>query len=156
MDLDDYNAQYDAQINALLKRIIADDAWPGDFGSSWIQHGRRIRVLVGNDRVLCDLLRRRLPPYTGGAITLYRGENLGRWRAGTLGFAWTLNVEVARMFARGLNAVPPGGVLLRCRFEPTSIISGPNDHSGYLQEDQFTVDPFSAVGVQEIEEFPPT
>jgi hypothetical protein len=139
------------QYDALLKKI-ADD----DLASRWIVSGRRIREQIGNDRLLCNLLRQGLPKYTGGAVTLYRGENLGRWRAGRLGFAWTLNVEVARMFARGLNAVPPGGILLRCTFEPTSIISGPNDHSRHLQEDQFTVDPFSVAGVQEIEEFPPT
>ena len=155
MDPDEDIARYDTQTNALLKKIIADDSWPGDFGSCWVQHGCRIRELIGNDRVLRDLLRRRLPPYTRGVVTLYRGENLGRWRASHWGFAWTLNVEVARMFARGLNAVPPGGILLKCSFEPVSIICGPNDHSGYLQEDQFTVDPFSAVGVQEIEVFPP-
>ena len=103
MDIDEHNARYDAETTALLKTIIADDACR--FDSCWIEHGRRIRELIGNDRALCSLLRRRLPPYTGGAITLYRGENLGRWRAGALGFAWTPDVEVARMFARGLNAV---------------------------------------------------
>jgi len=156
MDLDEHVAQYDAKTNAFLKRIIADDACPHDFATHWIVSGRRIRELVGNDRLLCNLLRRRLLPYTGGAATLYRGENLGRWRAGILGFAWTPDVEVARMFAQGLNAVPLGGILLKCSFEPTAIICGPTDHSRYLQEDQFTVDPFAAIEVQEIEEFPPT
>ena len=61
MDHDEHNARYNAQTNALLKKIIADDAWPGDFGSCWTEHGRRIRELVGNDTLLCDLLRRRLP-----------------------------------------------------------------------------------------------
>ena len=87
---------------------------------------------------------------------MYRGENLGRWRAGILGFAWTPDVEVARMFAGGLNAVPPGGILLKGTVGPTSIISAPNDHSRRLQEHQFTVDPFSALELQEIEVFPPT
>lgn len=154
MDLDEDYAKYSAETNAMLKEVIADDAIPG-FESYWIVHGRRIRELVGNDRVLCDLLRRRLPPYAGGALTLFRGENLGRWRAGILGFAWTPDIEIARMFGRGVNAGHPGGILLRCTFEPASIISGPTDHSRRLQEEQFTVDPFAATGVQELEEFPP-
>jgi hypothetical protein len=154
MDRDEHVAKWNAEADALVRKIIADDAWPGNFGSAWTQHGRRIREQVGNDRLLCALLRRRLPPYEGGPVTLFRGENLGRWRAGALGFAWTPDVNVALMFARGLNAVAPGGILLRCTFEATSIISGPNDHSRRLGEHQFTVDPFSATAVEEIEEFP--
>jgi hypothetical protein len=154
MNLDDHHVRYDAQITAFLKQVIADDASPEDFGSCWTQHGRRIRELVGGDRLLSDLLRLRLPPYAGGPLILYRGENLERWRAGALGLAWTPDIEVARMFASGLNAVAPGGILLRCTFEPTSIISGPNAHSGRLGEHQFTVDPFSATDVQVLEEFP--
>jgi hypothetical protein len=59
------------------------------------------------------------------------------------------------MFGAGLNAVGTGGVLLRSTFEPAAIISGPGAHSLYLGENQFTVDPFFAHGVQCIAEFPP-
>jgi hypothetical protein len=33
MDLDEYNAKYNAQTNALLKKILADDAWPARLAS---------------------------------------------------------------------------------------------------------------------------
>jgi len=58
-------AKYSAETNARLKQVIVDDGIPG-FDSYWTTHGRRIRESVGNDRALCDLLRRRLPPYTFG------------------------------------------------------------------------------------------
>lgn len=126
-----------------------------DFDTYWIEAGHRIREQIENDRLLCDLLRRALPKYEGVAVTLFRGENIGRWKSGLVGFAWTGQLDVARMFGRGLNATQTGGVLLRATFEPCSIISGPNNHSQYLGETQFTVDPISAQGAEEIEVFPP-
>jgi hypothetical protein len=125
-----------------------------DFATYWIVAGDRMREQIADDRLFSDLLRRTLPPYAGGAATLFRGENVDRWRAGALGFAWTPNVEVARMFGRGLNAICTGGILLRGTFASRSIISGPNEHSSYLQEEQFTIDPFLANDVQEIETYP--
>lgn len=126
-----------------------------DFDIYWIVAGHRIREQVENDRLLCELLRHSLPKYEGEPVILFRGENIGRWKSGLVGFAWTEQVEVARMFGRGLNATHTGGVLLRATFEPGSIISGPNKHSKYLVETQFTVDPVSIQGVKEIEVFPP-
>lgn len=126
-----------------------------DFGAYWIEAGHRIREQVENDQLLCELLRRTLPKYEGETVTLFRGENIGRWKSGLIGFAWTDQVAVARMFGRGLNATHTGGVLLRATFKPSSIISGPNKHSQYLGETQFTIDPISAQGAEEIEVFPP-
>ena len=58
------------------------------------------------------------------------------------------------MFGRGLNAVGAGGVLLRARFEPEAIISGPNAHSNYLGEKQFTIDPFAQTAIAAVEFYP--
>src|SRR5437763_7935594 len=126
-----------------------------DFGTYWIEAGHRMREQISDDRLLCDLLRSTLPNYIGETITLYRGENLNRWRAGAMGFAWTRRIAVARMFARGPNAVRGGGVLLHGAFAPRSIISGPHVHSNHLQEAQFTIDPFLAEGVKPLETYPP-
>jgi hypothetical protein len=115
-----------------------------DFETYWIEAGHRIREQIDDDRLLCILLRRALPKYEGEAVTLFRGENIGRWKLGLVGFAWTEQLEVARMFGRGINAIQTGGVLLKTTFEPSSIISGPNKHSQYLCETQFAVDPISA------------
>ncbi len=140
---------------SIVLRGQALPASQDSFGTYWIVAGHRIREQVADDCLLSKMLRRTLPPYDGGALILYRGENLERWRAGALGFAWTKEIETARMFGRGLNAVRTGGVLLRGTFAPNAIISGPNRHSRYLQEEQFTVDPFLADSVQLIEQYPP-
>ena len=125
------------------------------FGTYWIEAGHRIREQLGDDQALAHLLRHVLLPYEGIAVMLYRGENLARWEDRSVGFAWTSNVEVARMFGRGLNAISSGGVLLEGSFPPEAIISGPNDHSLWLGEEQFTIDPFHETILHPIEFFPP-
>ena len=126
-----------------------------DFGTYWIEAGHRIREQVANDPLLTKVLRQLLPPYGGDPITLYRGENLARWQAKNLGFSWTEDPEVARIFGRGLNATRTGGVLLRGVFQSASIICGPNNHSNYLQEAQFTADPSMMPCLEILEEYPP-
>lgn len=125
-----------------------------EFGTYWVTAGHHLREQIADDRLLASFLRVSLPPYAGGSVTLFRGENLDRWHSGNLGFAWSSNIDVARMFGRGLNAIRSGGVLLRATLELPAVISGPNDHSSYLGENQFTVDPFAATGIQELEVFP--
>jgi len=125
------------------------------FATYWIEGGHRIREQIADDRKLVRLLRHMLPPYEGVAIELFRGENKSRWESGAIGLAWTSNAETARMFARGLNAVHTGGVLLKAKFEPLAIISGPNAHSKYLGEDQFTIAPFLSRTFSAVETFPP-
>jgi hypothetical protein len=114
-----------------------------------------MREQIADDRLLVRLLRHLLPPYSGDALTLYRGENSTRWAAGSVGLAWTDKIDVARMFGGGLNAFNSGGVLLRGVFGPTAIISGTNAHSSYLGEAQFTVDPFGGAHIVVLETFPP-
>ncbi len=56
--------------------------------------------------------------------------------------SWTPDIKVARMFARGLNCQPPdGGVVLEALVPADAIISPPSEHSKYLQEYEFVVDP---------------
>jgi len=88
-------------------------------------------------------------------MELYRGENRNRWQNHSIGLAWTSSIQTARMFCGGLNAVQSGGVLLRASFKPEAIISGPNDHSKYLGEDQYTIDPFFLSDLSVVEFFPP-
>lgn len=125
------------------------------FGTHWIVAGHHIRAQVADDRLPVRLLRHMLRAYEGGPMELFRGENRQRLADGRLGMAWTPNIETARMFGRGLNAIWSGGVLLRAHVEPDAIISGPNGHSSYLGEEQFTVDPFAVRSLSKIEVFPP-
>ena len=126
-----------------------------DFGIYWIEGGHRIREQIADDRLLSQFLRKVLPPYAGGPITLFRGENQDRFSAGSIGFSWTPDSKVATMFANGLNAVGSGGVLITATLDAPAIISGPNAHSCYLGEQQFTVDPFATTtGIRSVAAFP--
>jgi len=147
--------RWQAVAESFLFNNTSFPAGSDDFETFWIEAGHRIREQIANDQLLSHLLRRLLPPYIGSSMTLYRGENLSRWNQGVIGFSWTENIEVAQMFARGLNAIHSGGVLLCGQFSPDAIISGPNNHSEYLQEFQFTIDPFLANGIEQIEIYPP-
>jgi hypothetical protein len=124
------------------------------FGTYWIEAGHHIREQIGDDKLLVRLLRHLLPRYEGDTIELFRGENRNRWENKTIGLAWTANLDTARMFGGGLNAVGTGGLLLRARFESEAIISGPNAHSIYLGEGQFTVDPFAGTAILVVESYP--
>ena len=127
-----------------------------DFGTHWIEAGHRIREQIADDKRLVSFLRFMLPAYEGNSVVLYRGGSLGRWNSRNIGFAWTPEDDQARMFGRGLNAYHSGGILLKATIHPKSIISGPNAQSAYLEENQFTVDPFSLDGITEVERYPAT
>lgn len=127
-----------------------------DFHTHWIESAHRIRSQVGDDIQLSRMLWRILPKYTGGDLVLYRGENVNRWNEKSVGFCWSTSVEVARVFGRGLNAVDNGGLLLSCNCKADWIISGPNDHSEYLGESEFAVDPQMLSGADIVEEYEPS
>jgi len=78
---------------------------------------------------------------------------LDRFHAGRVGFCWTDNREVAEMYASGLNATVSGGVLLRCEVEPEVIISAPSEHSQYLGEFEYTVNPVALTQIQVLQEY---
>ena len=126
------------------------------FETYWIEGGARMREQISDDRRLVALLRHMLKPYTRSQISLYRGENIERWKKGRIGLAWTPKIETAQMFASGLNSVSSGGVVLHTVCAPNSVIAEPNYHSRYLGEDQYTIDPFSLGGIDVIEYQPPS
>lgn len=123
------------------------------FGTYWIEAGHHIRQQIDDDEMLCTFLRLTLPAYEGAAMTLYRGENIDRYRTGNVGPAWTSDIETARMFASGLNAINSGGTLLQAHFPAGSVITGPNAHSQYLGEAQFTVDVTQAQNVKVLQQY---
>jgi hypothetical protein len=159
-------------VRTILARIEAEGLWPQailrvrhiekpqapiceGFHSMWTAFGHRIRAAVADDVGLLDALHVLLPPYSGADITLYRGESVARWRQGTFGSSWTNSKEIAVMFERGLNAVPPeGGVLLSTDAPAKSIITGPSRHSIYLGEHEFVVDRRKLTQVQALEMYP--
>ena len=111
------------------------------FHTLWTARGDRIREQAKDDDLLRDALRILLPVYVGPGLKLYRGESVDRWKTQTYGFAWTEKIDIARMFARGLNAVAgQGGVLLSADAPTEAIIAGHNEHTIYLGENEYVVD----------------
>lgn len=125
------------------------------FHVQWHVCHHRLRELVDDDRGLLDALPAWLPPYVGGGLTLYRGENSDRFDQAKLGWAWSTRRETATMFASGLNAVRSGGILLCADVDATDIIAGPSTHSIRIDEFEFTVDPRKVRSVDVIARFPP-
>jgi len=113
-----------------------------------------MREQLNNDEALLNMLRRWLPSYAGPNLTLFRGENIDRWRCNDIGMSWTTDRNTAKMFARGLNAVHAGGVLLQCDVCSAAIIAGPSSHSLHLNEAEYTVDPRLMRNIKIVEEYP--
>jgi hypothetical protein len=126
------------------------------FHSDWTERGHSIREMVADDPVLLDALRILLPPYEGPDLLLYRGESARRHRQKRHGFAWTDRVDVARMFASGLNATEPeGGVLLSAMASSEAVIASPSPHSIYLGEYEYVVDRRRLTEISVVARFPP-
>lgn len=125
------------------------------FHEQWHVCHHFLRELVDDDGSVLDALWVWLPRYEGSGLTLFRGENVDRFNHARTGWAWTPNKDTALMFARGLNAVEAGGVLLGADVDSSAIIAGPSAHSHRLGEVEFTVDPRRIGPVQVLEPFPP-
>ena len=128
-----------------------------EFHSLWTVMGHRIREQVLDDDLLRDALRILLPVYAGPGLELYRGESVDRWRTQAYGFAWTDKIDIARMFAGGLNAgYGQGGVLLSTDAPTEAIMAGPNKHSISLGENEYVVDWRQLREITPLECFPQT
>ena len=121
----------------------------------WTVSGGHIRNKVRNDELILRILRLGLPKYKGHGFTLYRGECKFLYEDKKLGFCWTPVREVAEMFARGLNAIESGGVLLQAYAPPGAILAEPNDHSAsQMKEFEYTCDPGKLENIKVIQSFP--
>ena len=126
------------------------------FHTQWHVCHHFLRELVNDDDLLIDMLWVWLPRYQGPDMVLYRGENTDRFETGRIGTAWTDPQATAEMFARGLNAVGKGGVVLRAQARASAIIAGPSRHSLYLGESEFTIDTRKTIAFETVGRFPPT
>lgn len=147
------NAEWSSLACSLLK-IRATAAAGAALHSEWTARGHHIRHQIGDDRLVCQLLRHMLPRYTGPSMRLYRGENLQRFREGKIGFCWTPRYKVAADFASVLNAGSGGGVLLSTTAQPEAILAGPSAHSSWLGEDEYVVDPSLLSALLPIRHYP--
>ncbi|APC97928.1 hypothetical protein [Francisella frigiditurris] len=108
----------------------------------WTENGGHIRKKVADDNLVLEFLKRTLPKYNGGNMTLYRGECEFLYKDNKIGFSWTPKIEVAKMFARGLNAIESRGVLLKANVSKNAILCEPNNHSSkWLREFEYICNP---------------
>ncbi|WP_341989195.1 hypothetical protein [Azorhizobium sp. AG788] len=121
------------------------------FRTAWSVRSHIIREIVDDDDLIRATLRILLPPYHGTAQTLYRGEQALRFRGGRLGFNWSSNKSTAEQFARGLCSDYEGGGILLTAFAPANaIFTGPGEHSNWMGEAEFIVDPTLLSDIREL------
>lgn len=87
----------------------------------WSQYGGDLRARIKNDRLILDVLKKTMPCNSGASQALYRGESWFLFDQNQIGFCWTASETIATSYAKGLNAVDSGGVLLKC-FAPAEAI----------------------------------
>jgi hypothetical protein len=63
-------------------------------------------------------------------------------------------LNVATQYAQGLNAIESGGILLKAYAPQIAIFSAPNEHSKYLQEFEYTCNPFLLKNIEVLNSFP--
>lgn len=93
----------------------------------WTQYGGDLRAKIRDDDLILSVLRKALPGYNGEGVTLYRGECWFLFDQHQIGFCWTSSQEIATSYAKGLNAVDSGGVLLKCYAPTEAILAMEND-----------------------------
>jgi hypothetical protein len=134
-----------------LQRAAPDSRIGSALLSFWFTYGLCSipRALKSDLAYPVDAFRCFLPPYPGPAVTLYRGELESRHEAGIYGISWTPRLEVARMFARRRWPDEGRGVVLQLEATPDMIVAAVSDHSQhtlYLGEDEYLVDPRQVYG----------
>ena len=115
--------RWPAVMRAVAKSPCASDEFRERLLALWVRCGDHMRQEVGNDLVLADGLRAMLPPYTGPAVTLYRGEGAQNRRRRTYGLSWSATAESARTFASSVMCrTSVGGSVLLETLAPTEAI----------------------------------
>jgi hypothetical protein len=150
-----HQAEWRRLIGDLIRLPPSSEQLAERFHTQWHACHHCLRELVYEDDLLIDMLWVWLPRYRGPDLVLYRGENIDRFKAGSIGTAWSDKQETAEMFARGLNAIGKGGMVLRAHVPSSAIIAGPSKHSLYLCESEFTIDVRNMAGVETVIRFPP-
>jgi hypothetical protein len=110
-------------------------------GSHLRQEAEDVRAPHGGDLLFIMALRKVMPPYTGGDMTLYRGETAANRANLTYGVCWSAQKGIARQHAeRGYCRYSRGGSKLLCAKVPASaIITHIGARDGHIEE-EFLVD----------------
>lgn len=155
-DVTQHRRDWRACLRTLLDTPPRDAAMSEQFHTQWHVVGHRVRELIDDDDLVIDMLWVWLPRYEGPSLSLYRGENIDRYKSGRVGSSWSDREEVAEMFASGLNSPGSGGTILRAMAPSDAIVAGPSWHSAeWLGEREFTVDTRRLGPIERLRDFPP-
>jgi hypothetical protein len=139
---------------AIAKAAEVPQDYRHAFMNSWVRRGDHIRGEVEDDRILFAGLRRLLPAYEGGPVTLYRGDSADNCRRRSYGPSWSSDEGVARSFAEGNWRVSAGGsVLLKTVAPPDAIICAPTLHDASYGEFEYLVERRKLKKVEVVERF---
>lgn len=127
---------------------------PERFVSLWCRYGDRLRQDVGDDRLLFNALRVLFGPYTGPAVTLFRGETMRNRQRRAYGPSWTTDPVVAESHARNRACHPSGAVLLMTLAPPEAIIGAPALLTDEWSEQEYLVDRRELTAVTVVQRFP--
>jgi hypothetical protein len=110
------------------------------FYNYWIEHGDHLRG-ESSDLVLIHGLRKVMLPYTGGPLTLYRGDGWANRQHRTYGLSWTADRDIADSFAQGICRTSEGGsALLATEAPANAIICAPHRLNDRYEEAEYVVD----------------
>ncbi|TXI45144.1 hypothetical protein [Methylophilus sp.] len=112
----------------------------------WAQYGGDLRAKIKDDALVLAVLKQALPGYGGDGWTLYRGESWFLFDHDQIGFCWTPSEDIATTYAKGLNAVDSGGVLLKCYAPAEAILA--------MQNNVFICDPSRLLRLTTLSLFP--
>jgi hypothetical protein len=114
----------------------------------WISYGFHVGSSLKGDPILVDVFKYLLPPYRGPALKLYRGELHSRHLERIYGISWTPKLDVANMFANRRSGVDGRGVTLELEATPDMIAASPGEHTSWLGEEEYVIDPRLIRGVR--------
>lgn len=121
----------------------------------WLRNGDHFRDLTNGANVLAAGLRVLLPPYTGPALMIYRGDSWFNRCRRTYGLSWTASIEVGRHFAADTiwRTCVGGSVLLETMAPADAIVCAPGLIDDRYAEQEIIVEPRRLGKVKVVERF---
>lgn len=114
-----------------ISRLQDDSAFQkAKVATLWAQYGGDVRAKLKNDHLVLNVLKKTMPCNSEASQTLYRGESWFLFDQNQMGFCWTSSETIATSYAKGLNAVDSGGVLLKCTAPAEAILA--IEHGVYI------------------------
>jgi hypothetical protein len=105
------------------------------------KYGKKMREWANDDANLAAAYRKLLPPYTGPALRLYRGDSADNHSTREYGLAWTSNQIIAELFASGGWRALGESVLVESVVPPEAIICDIGQHGfSHHLENEYLVD----------------